>query len=49
MKIITIIGKDKAMKIFGEVKRIEKEGGMLIMVINEFLCFIYRLTLDLSV
>lgn len=33
MKIVRIAGRNKAIEIFNETKRIEADGGMLIMVI----------------
>lgn len=32
VRIVTVAGKEKAFEVFNETKRIESEGGMLIMV-----------------
>lgn len=38
VKVVTILGKQKAIELFEEARTIEQEGGMLIMVGS---CYIY--------
>lgn len=42
-RIVKAVGKAKAIDIYNEVKRIEKDGGMLVMVIILYICLFFIL------